>query len=195
MKRSRIVAAAATVLLGAGVFVATTTANAATVEYQAENASISKGVVESNHAGFTGTGFVNYDNALGGYVEWTVPAVNGSSGTALVFRYANGTATNRSLQISVNGVIVANNVAFPGTGAWTTWKEVTVTAPLNGGDNKIRATAMTTDGGPNMDRLSADATGQPPTTPPTTTPPTTPPSGDTPVGTNGQLHVCGVHLC
>jgi hypothetical protein len=31
-------------------------------------------VVESNHAGYTGTGFVNYDNATGSYVEWTVTA-------------------------------------------------------------------------------------------------------------------------
>src|SRR4051795_4362386 len=170
MRKPRIVAAtAAAALVVGGLFAVATNADAATVEYQAENASISKGVVESNHAGFTGTGFVNYDNTLGGYVEWTVPAVNGSSGTDLVFRYANGTTANRSLQISVNGVIVSNNLAFPGTGAWTTWKEVTIKAPLSGGDNRIRATAMTTDGGPNMDRLAADVTGQPgptPTTPP-----------------------------
>ena len=34
--------------------------------------AISQGVVESNHAGFTGTGFVNYNNVAGSYVEWHV---------------------------------------------------------------------------------------------------------------------------
>ncbi|WP_211215919.1 glycosyl hydrolase family 95 catalytic domain-containing protein, partial [Catelliglobosispora koreensis] len=36
-----------------------------TAAYQAENATISRGLVESNHAGFTGTGFVNLDNTTG----------------------------------------------------------------------------------------------------------------------------------
>src|SRR6266540_3523866 len=34
------------------------------VDYQAETATISQGVVESNHLGFTGTGFVNYNNVV-----------------------------------------------------------------------------------------------------------------------------------
>jgi hypothetical protein len=51
-----------------------TPAIASVTDCQAENATISQGVVESNHAGFTGTGFVNYDNLAGSYVEWTVDA-------------------------------------------------------------------------------------------------------------------------
>jgi len=39
--------------------------------YEAESAVISNGVVESNHPGFSGTGFVNYANQVGGYIEWT----------------------------------------------------------------------------------------------------------------------------
>jgi hypothetical protein len=55
-------------------------------DYQAENCTISQGVVESNHTGFTGTGFVNYDNATGSYVECAVSAA--SAGTAtLTYRY------------------------------------------------------------------------------------------------------------
>ena len=41
---------------------------------EAENATISQGQVDSNHAGFSGTGFVNYDNVAGSFVEWTVNA-------------------------------------------------------------------------------------------------------------------------
>ena len=66
------------------------TATAAPTDYQAEDATISQGLVESNHAGYTGSGFVNYDNLVGSYVEWTVTAPAGPADVTL--RYANGTA-------------------------------------------------------------------------------------------------------
>jgi len=125
---------------------------APTPEFQAENATISQGVVESNHAGFTGTGFVNYDNASGSYVEFSVPITAAGSFT-LEFRYANGTTTNRPL--SVNGTAVD----FPGTGAWTTWQTRSVTMNLQSGNNPIRATATTAGGGPNLDKLTVTMGG------------------------------------
>src|SRR5688500_750410 len=93
---------------------------AATTTYQAENATISQAVVESNHAGFTGTGFVNYNNVVGSFVEFTVSAA-AASNAMLSFRYANGTTTNRPMSISVNGTVVSSSLAFNPTGAWTTW--------------------------------------------------------------------------
>src|SRR5262249_1702239 len=91
---------------------------------EAESATISQGVVESNHAGFSGTGFVNLDNAVGSYVQWSVNAA--SAGTAtLTIRFANGTTANRPMSLSVNGGS-ASNVDFPATGAWTTWQSKTV---------------------------------------------------------------------
>ncbi|MFD9945165.1 family 20 glycosylhydrolase [Nonomuraea sp. NPDC059023] len=114
--------------------------------HEAENAVISRGVVESNHAGYSGTGFVNYDNATGGYVEFTVTAA--TTGPATVrLRYANGTTANRRMNVA--GTVHD----FPGTGAWTTWQTKTLTLPLNAGSNVIRATATTSDGGPNLDYL------------------------------------------
>ena len=65
---------------------------------------ISGGVVESNHAGFSGTGFVNTDNAAGPYVEWTINSAAGGAAT-LSFGYANGTTANRPLDVSVNGTL------------------------------------------------------------------------------------------
>ena len=125
----------------------------AATDYQAENATISQGVVESNHAGFTGTGFVNYDNVAGSYVEWTVAAAAGGS-TSLGIRFANGTTASRPMDITVNGTLVANDLAFPPTGAWTTWQTVSTTAILNAGNNVVRATAAGAAGGPNVDRLT-----------------------------------------
>jgi glucose/arabinose dehydrogenase len=121
--------------------------------YEAENATISQGVVESNHAGFTGTGFVNYANVAGGYVQWTVTAAQTGAAT-LTFRYANGTATNRPMAVAVNGATAAASLAFPGTGAWTTWATRSVTVNLNAGANTVRATGTTSAGGPNVDSLT-----------------------------------------
>ncbi|GLZ29341.1 alpha-L-fucosidase [Lentzea sp. NBRC 105346] len=120
--------------------------------YEAENATISQGLVESNHTGYTGTGFVNYDNLTGSYVEFTVNAA--AAGTAtLTFRYANGTTTNRPMDITVNGTLAADELAFIGTSTWDMWQTKSVQVTLNAGANKIRATATTTNGGPNVDHL------------------------------------------
>ncbi len=62
--------------------------------YEAENATIFHGTVDSDHTGFTGTGFVNYANEVGSYVEFTV-SVPAAMTVALTFRYANGTTTSR----------------------------------------------------------------------------------------------------
>ncbi|MFI6488482.1 PQQ-dependent sugar dehydrogenase [Streptomyces sp. NPDC050564] len=130
-------------------------AHAAT-DYQAEDAMISQGTVASNHTGYTGTGFVDYTNTTGSYVEFTVSAA--SSGTSsLALRYANGTATDRPMNISVNGTVVATGVSFPATTNWDTWASKSVNVSLNAGSNKIRATATTPNGGPNLDRISIGA--------------------------------------
>jgi len=122
------------------------------VRYQAENATITPGTVDNNHVGFTGTGFANPDNVAGSFVEWAVNAESAGS-QSLRIRYANGTTTNRPMDISVNGTVVATNVAFNGTGSWDTWATSTVTANLNAGSNTVRATATTATGGPNVDYL------------------------------------------
>ncbi|WP_040456288.1 PQQ-dependent sugar dehydrogenase [Kribbella catacumbae] len=128
----------------------------APTDHQAESGTISQGVVESNHAGYTGTGFVNYNNVTGSYLQFTVSAA--SAGPAsLAFRFANGTTTDRPMTITVNGQAVATGKSFPGTGAWTTWQEVSVNTSLVAGSNLVRATATTANGGPNLDRLRVDA--------------------------------------
>ncbi|GAA1297357.1 cellulase family glycosylhydrolase [Saccharothrix xinjiangensis] len=150
----------------------------ATTEHQAEGASVSGGVVESNHAGYTGGGFVNYDNAPGSHVEFTVTAQAGPATLAL--RYANGTTTNRPMTISVNGTAQASGVAFAGTGAWSTWRTATANVTLAAGVNRVRVAATTAAGGPNLDRLDVTAGSPPP---------------GRPADVNGQLRVCGTKLC
>jgi glucose/arabinose dehydrogenase len=153
MIRIRRPAAGLAAVLVAGLVTAAPAAAASTV-YEAENALIINGVVESNHAGFTGTGFVNSANATGVAVEWTVsPASAGTK--SLVFRYANGTTSSRPATVTVNGTVVTT-LQFPGTGSWTNWLIQTVSAPLSAGPNTVRATATTANGLGNMDSLTDD---------------------------------------
>jgi subtilisin-like proprotein convertase family protein len=120
--------------------------------YEAENAAITQGVVASNHAGFSGTGFVDYNAVVGSAVQWTVTAT--TAGPArLTFRFANGSTANRPMNIAVNGTVVAAGQAFAGTGGWATWSTVTVQVNLTAGTNTVRATATAASGGPNVDYL------------------------------------------
>lgn len=128
-------------------------AAAATTVYEAEKATRTQGVVESNHPGFTGTGFVNYDNVVGSTVDFAVHAAVAGPHT-LVFRFANGTAIDRPLQVAVNGDSRA--VSFPGTGAWTSWATRTLSVNLVKGANTVRTTSSTAQGGPNLDSLTVD---------------------------------------
>src|SRR6266508_589106 len=152
-RRTRILALAATALaVLAGIVYVQGPAEAATTRYEAENATTSQGVVESNHLGFSGTGFVNTDNVVGSSVTWNVNADTAGNAT-LAFRFANGTTTSRPMDIAVNGTVVSAAFAFPGTGSWDTWQTRTLTAALNAGPNSVKATATTSNGGPNLDWL------------------------------------------
>jgi chitinase len=128
-----------------------TTTRPPTSHLEAEKGTLSKAVVATNHPGYTGTGFVDYAAASGGYIEWK--ASSGTTSVKLTFRYANGSQGNRPTAITVNGTTVTT-LTFGVTGSWSTWKTVSVTVTLKTGTtNTIRATATTLVGGPNVDWL------------------------------------------
>jgi len=126
---------------------------AALTSYQAENATQGGGNrVDTDQIGFNGTGFVNYtDNAAGGFTEF---AVNQSGQQTLIFRYANGSAVNRTCNVTLNGASVGT-VAFPPTGSFTTYRTVTLSVNLGtgAGFKALRVTSTTAAGGPNLDQL------------------------------------------
>ena len=125
------------------------------VVLEAEDATIVGGQVASNHVGFTGSGFVDYVNPTGDYVQWTVEVPSAGSYT-LGFRYALGSSTTRPLEVKVNGSTVASSLAFTTTGSWTTWQTKTLSVNLTAGENTIRAIATGTSGA-NMDHLRVSA--------------------------------------
>ncbi|MDG6107627.1 carbohydrate-binding protein [Dactylosporangium aurantiacum] len=161
------VVAVAAVVTGLGATIAT----AAATRYEAEAAACT-GTVDSNHAGYSGSGFCNGSNAVGAAVQFTVDAASAGV-VSLAVRFANGTTAGRPADVLVNGTRVTT-LAFAGTGAWTTWSTSTLTANLNAGGNTVRFSPTTADGLPNIDYLELAAGPSPsptPCAPPSSSPP------------------------
>jgi len=141
--------------------------------YQAENATFYNSILETKNSGYTDSGYVNYNNEYGSYIEWDVNA-NKYGAHRLTFRYANGASDNRQMSISINGNNVWRSLDFNYTGGWTTWDEKYIVVNLNKGSNLIKAMAITSDGGPNVDYLKVESTNEtvmtPTPTPQTWTP-------------------------
>jgi hypothetical protein len=136
--------------------------------------------VLATSGGFTGTGYVDYQNATGDYVEWTVNATVTAS-HPLTFRFANG-STARPLELKINGAVVNGALSFPGTGSWTTWNTVAMTAALKAGANTVRLTA-TGSNGPNLDNLVVGLPAAPPPWPVVSTTIVSPTEDNTPTWT------------
>ena len=107
--------------------------------YQAEEAANRGGAkAATNHAGYTGSGFVDGYGTPGATTTFTVDvAAAGTYDVAL--RYANGpdpfTGTKR-ISLYVNGAKV-RQTALAGTGTWTTWAQQKESVPLTAGGNTI----------------------------------------------------------
>ncbi|WP_339075500.1 cellulose binding domain-containing protein [Teredinibacter turnerae] len=111
-----------------------------------------EGTIDSNNAGYTGSGFANTENAAGKGIEWSVAAQGGSY--QMQWRYANGSSANRPGDVFVNGALQTSS-AFGSTGDWTTWADSSaVSINLAAGINTIRLQASSSEGLANIDSLS-----------------------------------------
>lgn len=146
-------ALSAALVVAAGALSAPTPAQAQQIRYEAENAPATcDGTIDSNHSGFSGSGFCNGFNTVGAAAQFVVNA--SSAGTAtLTIRYANGTTQNRTADITVNGSTIQAASSFQGTGAWNSWTSKTLTAQLNAGSSTIRLNPTTSNGLANIDFL------------------------------------------
>lgn len=110
--------------------------------YQAEQAVLFGAKVVSS--------YVDYINASGDYIEWTVSSPVAGPAT-LGFRYAlsNG---DRPLEIKLNNVVVNARLSFPSTGSSSTYQTVSLAVNLPAGSSKVKATAIGASGA-NMDYL------------------------------------------
>ncbi|MEH0532859.1 carbohydrate-binding protein [Streptomyces stelliscabiei] len=165
----RPVTATASAALVAGLLVAAsgTAAQAASARYEAEvSPAVCTGTIDSDWAGYSGSGFCNGTNAAGAYAQFTVTAP--ASGTAtLSVRFANGTTGARAASVTVNGTTAATT-SFESTGTWTAWTTKTLTVPVTSGSNVIRVNPTAATGLPNIDYLDATVPDGGTTPPPTT---------------------------
>ncbi|WP_217242564.1 carbohydrate-binding protein [Streptomyces sp. AC555_RSS877] len=173
----RPVIASISLLTGTLVVVSGTTAQAAPTRYEAESSpAVCTGTIDSDWAGYSGSGFCNANNAVGAHAQFTVNAATAGTATLSV-RFANGTTTARTANVIVNGSTVTT-ASFESTGTWGAWTTRTLTVPVNSGSNTVRLSPTAAVGLPNIDYLDAEVGG-------TTTPPTGSALYVAPNGTDG----------
>ena len=120
--------------------------------YEAETARLFNLGVAAGRAGYTGSGYVDYDHASGDYVEWAV-AVDTPGSYALDVRYAHGGSGDRPLEMRVDGAVVGDPMSFAPSGGWDAWTTSSRTLNLPAGTHLVRLTAIGASG-PNVDSLT-----------------------------------------
>ena len=126
-------------------------------KYEAESATLSGGAVQTtNHAGYSGSGFVEGYWAVGASTRFTVSAAS-AGWYDLGLRYGNGFAES-NLSVYVNGARSLQSI-LPTTGNWDTWATKTETFYLNAGSNTVAYQYDTGDGANvNLDYITVAAT-------------------------------------
>jgi unsaturated rhamnogalacturonyl hydrolase len=152
MRQLAIAAIAAGTVLVAPAASAGPRYEAAGPRYEAESATVFHGTVDHDHAGFTGSGFVNGANEVGSYVDWTI-STSAAGPVTLAFRYANGTTGERPAAVTVDGVAAGTPVFAP-SGGWTAWATADVDVTLAAGAHHVRVTSTTAGGPANLDSLT-----------------------------------------
>ncbi|MEO6083293.1 MAG: hypothetical protein ABIQ18_09310 [Umezawaea sp.] len=113
------------------------------------------GTIQSNHTGYTGTGFCNGTSAVGAHAQFTATAASAGKATPRL-RFANGTTSTRPTALIVNGSTV-RTPAFEGTGVWNAWATETLSVSQDVRSNTIRFSPTTSAGLPNVDHFEIAA--------------------------------------
>lgn len=120
---------------------------------QAENGTFD-GRTDTQHAGFTGTGFVDFTNRIGSFLQIDFSLAEAMPNATVLVRWANGKNDDRDMRFTVNDVVQISSQPFGSSGAFTSWVETPVVLSLRQGTNRLLITSLTANGGPNMDRLT-----------------------------------------
>ncbi|CAD7032253.1 hypothetical protein REJC140_03028 [Pseudorhizobium endolithicum] len=101
-------------------------------------------------------GYADFGSTNADYLTFTFAADNAGS-AILKFRYSNGAAADRPLQLEVNGSIVklqsfAPTATGPDVDGWTLWSEVEIPVTLAAGQNTVTLRSVSATG-PNIDQL------------------------------------------
>jgi pectinesterase len=125
------------------------------------------GVIDTKHMGYTGTGFIDTENAVGASISWSVSAASAKTYSAQI-RFGNGGTGARRATVVVNDGVI-KTLDFPTNSNWTQWQTVNVDLPLKAGTNSIKLVAETADGLANIDSISVTGNGITPAACPTVT--------------------------
>jgi hypothetical protein len=121
-------------------------------EFQGEDFTLASDATKSDSSsGYVGDGYVDF-GGNGSSAEWHHVIASSDGAKWVTFRYANGSGSDRTCDIYVNGVDVGD-LDFSSTGSWNTWATETPSLTLKKGFNEIRVVAKTSAGGPNLDFL------------------------------------------
>ena len=131
------------------------------VRYFAADQIWDQGIVETVNAGYTRSdGYVNLDNTAGSSITFSVTVPEEGKYMTHI-RFANGSTSDRKMKITVSGNDSVWMQSFPGTGAWTEWKEYGIVLPMKAGDNTIKFESAMSEGGPNFDYIELILTDEP----------------------------------
>ena len=116
------------------------------------NTTLNDAIVDSTNSGYTGTGYVSFQNETGSDVQWNRIQIGKTGNKNISIRYALASGT-RSLDVYVNGEKVLSDVSFEATGSWDTWKEKSIQVSMVNGLSTLKLQTTGT-GGPIIDNIS-----------------------------------------
>ncbi len=109
------------------------------------------GTIDSNHAGYTGSGFANTENVLGSGLDYAVEIAEAGE-YLMEWRYAS--TSSRSADIVMDDTVVLASVAFEATGDWTIWERDGAVVNLPTGLHKITLESTNSNGLNNIDYMN-----------------------------------------
>lgn len=120
--------------------------------YEAESATRYNVTTNTNHTGYTGSGFVDGYGEVGDYVQFSISVTTAQDYT-LRFRYTSYTGSTNVREIYVDGNYVSK-AYFGDTGSWDSWKTTDVGVNLSAGTHTVKvAVNNSSDGYINLDNL------------------------------------------
>lgn len=109
--------------------------------------------VETLNFPYVGSGYLD----MGGkdsFVEWNNIYSKTAGNHTLLIKYANGSGANRPCELMVNDTVIKNIMFSSYFDDWNYYWIGRVTVPLKSGNNTVRLTANTSNGGPNIDNIA-----------------------------------------
>lgn len=137
------------------IYIKRTIAAPANQLYEAENAIKTNVTLNTNHTGYTGTGFVDGFESAGDEVTFQIRVASADT-YALSFKYANSTGYTSTRHIYIDGSY-AGTLSMPNLSSWDLWSTASLSSALTEG---VHTVCMyydpSDDHAINLDNLSVD---------------------------------------